>query len=262
MRRLVYSTKKINATDDVNGPLPDLYVVKIWYEVDPGHDVAAPEAAEEIITVFANSPQQAMDYAKMEWSGPIDRIEIVDINPEDYDYSDDTIFNSTKITASSSSREDAKRNKMYRPSLYPDVDPERIEDLLAIDWTDVTSHDCKDFLIDTELFPDLSKIASVSYADDDTLANIAEIGYDGAYSVTYTDGTTSTFAWADGTDGLDEIQSCTSITGSEEISFREWLDSAYYPGFDTSGLSDDEFFELEDQYREEVPRDQREFNYR
>ena len=61
----------------------DLYVIKIWYEVDPGHDVAAPEAAEEIIRVVAGSPDEALERAKMSWTGPIDRIEIVDINPEE-----------------------------------------------------------------------------------------------------------------------------------------------------------------------------------
>lgn len=61
----------------------DLYVIKIWYEVDPGYDVAAPEAAEEIIRTVATSPDAALEQAKMQWNGPIDRIEIVDINPEE-----------------------------------------------------------------------------------------------------------------------------------------------------------------------------------
>ena len=43
------------------------------------------EAAEEIFQIVANSPDQAKERAKMQWSGPIDRIEIVDINPEDSD---------------------------------------------------------------------------------------------------------------------------------------------------------------------------------
>lgn len=60
----------------------DLYVVKIWHEIDPGHDVAVPEAAEEIIEVVAGSPSEAIELAKQEWSGPIDRIKIVDVNPE------------------------------------------------------------------------------------------------------------------------------------------------------------------------------------
>ena len=44
---------------------------------------AGPEAAEEVFTVVANSPQDAIDQVKRLWTGPIDRIEIVDVNPED-----------------------------------------------------------------------------------------------------------------------------------------------------------------------------------
>lgn len=76
-----------NFISKVNGSFDpteaDLYVVKIWYEIDPGHDVAAPEAAEEIIQVVAGSPDEALERAKMSWTGPIDRIEIVDINPDE-----------------------------------------------------------------------------------------------------------------------------------------------------------------------------------
>ena len=35
------------------------------------------------------------------------------------------------------------------------------------------------------------------------------------------------------------------------MSFQEWLDKTYYPGFDASGLSDDEYYELEDTYNAE-----------
>lgn len=34
------------------------------------------------------------------------------------------------------------------------------------------------------------------------------------------------------------------------MSFREWLDFTYYEGFDPSGLSDEEYWELEDNYQE------------
>lgn len=60
----------------------DLYVVRIWHEIDPGHDVAYPEAAEEIFEIMADSPDEAIERAKQYWHGPIDRVEIVDINPE------------------------------------------------------------------------------------------------------------------------------------------------------------------------------------
>ena len=68
----------------------DTYIVKITYEVDPGHDVAYPEAAEEILKVVATSPDEAFDYARKAWGGrPIDDIKIVDINPEDDPNSED-----------------------------------------------------------------------------------------------------------------------------------------------------------------------------
>lgn len=70
----------INPYDDDEGG--DLYVVKIWYEIDPGHDVAYPEAGEEIFKIMADSPDEAIERAKQCWHGPIDRVEIVDINPE------------------------------------------------------------------------------------------------------------------------------------------------------------------------------------
>ncbi len=64
----------------------DVYVVKIWHEIEANaEDCYGPEAAEEIFQIVANSPDQAKERAKMQWSGPIDRIEIVDINPEDSD---------------------------------------------------------------------------------------------------------------------------------------------------------------------------------
>lgn len=69
----------------------DLYIVKIWHEVDPGYDVVGPVAAEELFSIVATSPDEAIERVKQQWSGPIDRIEIVDINPEnDTDFIEDT----------------------------------------------------------------------------------------------------------------------------------------------------------------------------
>jgi len=41
-------------------------------------------------------------------------------------------------------------------------------------------------------------------------------------------------------------------SSDETMSFREWLDFTYYPGFyeAASGLSDAEYYELEDAYQE------------
>lgn len=280
MRKFIYSTSKVNAYVDVDGyyddeprPEPDLYVIKIWYETDPGHDTSGPVAAEEIITTYANSPQAALDDAKRQWSGPIDRIEIIDINPEGYYGDPDMPFEActsiTSSTAVNKDREDSKRNRMYRPSLYPNVDEERIEDLLAINWNDVYARDCAFILEDEVNFPDLSVIRSVSYPSDEEQSAIEEGMYDGGYKVTFKDGHTSFFAWHDGQDGVEEITIPETVEGAEaiygdgeEISFREWLEKEYYEGFNPSDLSDEEYWDLEDQYRASVPRNQRERNYR
>lgn len=290
MRRFIYSTKKVNKQpirafidgeyfepDDTS----DLYVVKIWHESDPGSDVAAPVAAEEIFTIRANSPDQAKEYAKMQWSGPIDRIEIVDVNPEGYEEEvisscgGASIMSSSRSYADNKKVEDGKRAKMYRVSLYPQYDEKRIEDLLTIDWNDVVARDSEDFLKDTVDFPDLAEISAVRYADDDEMIDLESQGYDGAYIVTFVDGTEVPAAWKSGSDDLDvvsvaaePVESCgdvlasDNIAAAEEISFKEWLRGIYGDGFDPSGLSDEEFWDLEDQYRAEVPREQREFNYR
>ena len=36
------------------------------------------------------------------------------------------------------------------------------------------------------------------------------------------------------------------------MTFREWLDFNFYPDFDASGLSDEEFYELEEDYQNEM----------
>lgn len=80
-------TRKVRASHDPSDA--DTYIVKIWHEIEAdGEDTYGPEAAEEIFEIVARSPQEAKEYAKMQWQGPIDRIEIVDINPE---YEDDYI---------------------------------------------------------------------------------------------------------------------------------------------------------------------------
>ena len=276
MRRVIYSTKKVEASHVDIDDMADLYIVKIWYEIDPEHDVAAPEAAQEIIPVKAISPQQALEYAKMQWSGPIDRIEIVDINPDET--FEDELYASTAIRATGRSYADKKtvndnkRAKTYKASLYPQYEPSRVDALLDIDWNDVVSGDCEYFLKDTENFPYLDDIASVRYVDDAELDNLYDQGYDGGFAVTFKDGSESIAAWNnDDEDHMylisDDIEGCGDITAAtddpvEEISFRDWLNQKYWEGFSTSDLSDEEFFDLEDQYRAEVPKEQREFNYR
>lgn len=52
---------------------------------------------------------------------------------------------------------------------------------------------------------------------------------------------------------VDKIAASSSIEGGdapEGMSFKEWLNWTYYEGFDPSGLSDEEYYELEDEYQE------------
>lgn len=69
------------------------YVVKIWYEVDPGHDTAGPVADEEVIFVDAKTKEEAIREAKKEWDGPIDRIDVVGV------YSDEDKWDSIPFEA-------------------------------------------------------------------------------------------------------------------------------------------------------------------
>lgn len=41
----------------------------------------------------------------------------------------------------------------------------------------------------------------------------------------------------------------------KEMTFKEWLEYQYYEGFDPSGLTDIEFAELEDDYREQTGKE-------
>lgn len=48
------------------------------------------------------------------------------------------------------------------------------------------------------------------------------------------------------------VKAVSKDAAEEKMSFREWLDFTYYPGFyeAASGLSDAEYYELEDAYQE------------
>lgn len=36
------------------------------------------------------------------------------------------------------------------------------------------------------------------------------------------------------------------------MTFQEWLDYQFYPGFDVGGLTDEEYYELEDAYNDSM----------
>ena len=75
-----------NVNGSYDPTVADLYVVKIWH--DDG---------EELIKVVAGSPDEALERAKDQWTGPIEEIEVVDINPEDIDASADIKASSNKV---------------------------------------------------------------------------------------------------------------------------------------------------------------------
>lgn len=80
----IEASSKVTASQR-NSPNADEYVVKIWHEVDGAYR-GNSSAAEEVFFIVADNPSQALERAKNQWSGPIDRIEIVDINPELEDF--------------------------------------------------------------------------------------------------------------------------------------------------------------------------------
>lgn len=61
----------------------DTYIVSIWHEVEANaEDTYGPEADQEIFEIVATSPEEAIEIAKDRWQGPIDRIDILDVNPD------------------------------------------------------------------------------------------------------------------------------------------------------------------------------------
>lgn len=185
----------VKASDDeVEYNDADLYIVRIWYEIDPEHDVAYPQAAQEIIAVFANSPQQAKERALDQWDGPVDRIEIVDINPEDYDPDEQLPFEACNDITASSDVEDRIRADLFKD--YSDPETMEYQALLDIDWTDVTAED-SEVLVSQGLPKKPAQVKSISYWEPDE-----ESGYAGGYVVEYRDGNYVIWAWEDGSKDL------------------------------------------------------------
>lgn len=204
----------------------DTYIVRIWYEIDPDHDVAMPQAAQEIIEVVANSPQQAKEYALKEWDGPVDRIEIVDINP---DYSDELFpFEASTSVTASTNPEDDMRAELFKE--YSDPDTMEYRALLDIDWTDVTAEDSA-LIVSQGLPKKPAQVSSISYWNHPEDGN--EGGYDfaGGYVFEYKNGTVLIWGYEDGDPSLqlymqgnteDLIRACDDaearpITASETI---------------------------------------------
>jgi hypothetical protein len=148
----------------------------------------------------------------MKWQGPIDRIEIVDVNPEDdedqpfLDERGREIVSSTAFPGSGKKREDECRKEWYTAESYPEVDAKRIEDFHKINWNDVIAEDCETFLIDEDAFPVLSAIKSVRYFDDDEQKWAEDNGYDGGYVVEFSKPAEVKYAgWRFGDSKFDDV---------------------------------------------------------
>lgn len=196
---------KINSSTNVKASKyyedADTYVVSIWHEVE-GMRGGLPSAAQEIFEIVADSPDEALERAKMQWKGPIDRIEIIDVNPEDTE--EDVPFNAATTICADTNEEWAeyltkklKLDDYYSETLLHDLNNGR-----ADEWLDsVPEKDKADFAAD--------------------------------FNIDY-----------------------------GPISFKQWVAREYGEDFDLSGISDAEYYDLEDTYREEVPAERREKRYR
>lgn len=199
-RELVEASSDYEAPSDSEGDwLTDTYVVKIWHETDPGHDTMGPEAAEEVFEVVATSPQDALEKVKRQWTGHIDAIRIVDVNPEPDEYSNMYPFTASTAIPTNKHREDKLREAWYTTENYPEVtDASKFEDFKRIDWCDLTAEDCETFLVGDY---DLSSINSVRYFDDDEQDWAEANGYDGGYVIN----DTQDLAWHFGSDDFVDV---------------------------------------------------------
>ena len=99
-------------------------------------------------------------------------------------------------------RENELRKQWYTPEAYDDVDPERIKDLLAIEWDGVSAEDSECILYDDI---DLKPIKKISYLEGDDLEYAYDKGFEGGYVFTYKDGTFKKFGWRPYPDNLDPL---------------------------------------------------------
>lgn len=119
-------------------------------------------------------------------------------------------------TAASSKTEDDWRREYFDPESNPDLDPKRVEDILAINWNSVTAEDSEFFMYDTKMFPDLSVIESVDYVDDAGIDIVTDAGYDGGYVIKNRDGSTRYVAWLPYPNN-DNMEDVTNLFASTSV---------------------------------------------
>lgn len=73
------------------------FEIRVMFEIDPGHDVAGPQVAEEFFTIEAPDGRTAIQQARKEWGKPYERIDVVAIDPEETE--EDLPYASTNIDA-------------------------------------------------------------------------------------------------------------------------------------------------------------------
>ena len=240
----------------------DLYVVKIWHEVEcNAEDCYGPEAAEEVFEIVARSPQDAIEQAKMQWDGPIDRIEIVDVNPEDYDYNADSPFEaSTNINASSKS-EDMLREQLFSSYLNDgSITDEEYNALLNLDWGDVTAED-SEWLLENGYLGNILRIASIDYWENYQDAVDDGYNFNGGYIFEFTNGKATIFGFGPKYSGLvrykegtsDEIVGGTNCSSSDYIKGEEdeWDDEEDYMTY-MDACDEKNFYQIEDEVWEEL----------
>lgn len=261
MKKFSVKPKSIKASWDPTDA--DLYVVKIWHEVEcNAEDCYGPEAAEEIFEIVARSPQDAKEQAIRQWDGPVDRIEIVDVNPEDYDYNAGSPFEApTKINASSKS-EDMLREQLFSSCLNDgSITDGEYNALLNLDWGDVTAED-SEWLLENGYLGNISRIESIDYWDN--YQDAVEDGYNfnGGYIFEFKNGTAKIFGFGPKYDGLmlykrgtvDEILAGTSCSSSDYIKGDEdedWDDEEDYMTY-MDACDDRNFYAIEEEVWKEL----------
>ena len=152
MKRWVHAYTKADrrVKASYNPTEADTYVVKIWHEVE-GMRGGLPSAAEEIFQTVATSPQAALEQVKRQWDGPIDRIEIVDVNPDPNEYEEVPFEASTCVEGTTASGLGQLESLVYEASVMckkGELDCDEAENWIIDYMEDYGYEEGKDFSVD------------------------------------------------------------------------------------------------------------------
>ena len=139
-----------------------------------------------------------------------------DIPLEDSIESCDVVSSSCARAIKGSSYANDLVAEWYTPESYPEFDSKRLADMKTINW-EIEPEDAEFILVNTEVFPDLSEIKSVSYLEDKMQFWVEKEGYDGGYIVIYNNGAERDFAWYGGRPELYDItEDATYMFGNQK----------------------------------------------